>query len=119
LGHDQGVAEPLMVSLFVGVRHELVDGAEQSPLPKQDQVSGAGEFHLSFRLTHPDVWRAVRLAHWVRAAKHTQRGPTCSLWSLDSRPRKIEANRTDRPIGDFSVSGTPRRPEGSYAAWRV
>jgi hypothetical protein len=34
LGHDQGVAEPLMVSLFVVVRHELVDGAEQSPLPK-------------------------------------------------------------------------------------
>jgi hypothetical protein len=26
-----------MVSLVVGVRHELVDGAEQSPLPKEDQ----------------------------------------------------------------------------------
>ena len=38
MGHDQGVAEPLMVSLFVVVRHELVDGAEQSPLPKQDQT---------------------------------------------------------------------------------
>jgi hypothetical protein len=27
-----------MVSLFVVVRHELVDGAEQSPPPKQDQT---------------------------------------------------------------------------------
>ena len=34
-----------MVSLFVVVRHELVNDAEQSPLPKQDQVSSAGEFH--------------------------------------------------------------------------
>ena len=35
---DQRIPEPLMVSLPVVVCHELVEGAEQPPLPKQDQT---------------------------------------------------------------------------------
>jgi hypothetical protein len=35
---DQRIPEPLMVSLPVIVRHELVEGAEQPTLPKQDQA---------------------------------------------------------------------------------
>src|SRR5439155_26532449 len=38
LWRDQLVAEPLMVSLPVVVRQELVEGAEQATFPEEDQA---------------------------------------------------------------------------------
>jgi hypothetical protein len=61
LGRDQLVAEPLMVPLPVVVRPEVVEGAEQPPLSKQDQVSGAGEFH-PHALSEPYVNLSVHTA---------------------------------------------------------
>ena len=44
LGHDQLVAEPLMVALPVVVRHELVEGAEQ-PVGESATYDGGPAFY--------------------------------------------------------------------------
>ena len=58
-----------------------------------------------------------RAGPWLRRTPRVDLPVPCGV--SDATRRKTEANRTDRPTGDFSVAGTPRRPEGSYAAWRV
>jgi hypothetical protein len=71
--------------------------------------------------------RAVRMTGCVRSSsalslwlRRTPCGDQRVPWGVsDTRRRKTETKRTDRPTGDFNVAGTPRRPEVSYAAWRV
>jgi hypothetical protein len=52
---------------------------------------------------------------WFRGTPNVHyRGP-CGV--SDARPRKTQADRTDRPTGEFRVAGTPQA--GAYAASRL
>ena len=86
------------------------------------RAAGGRRGRCPFCLTHPSVRRTgcgrPSSALGLGSEGHP-RGPTCSVWSFRRNAEEDRGNRTDRPTGDFSGAGTPRRPEGSYAAWRV
>jgi hypothetical protein len=62
---------------------------------------------------------AVRQAPgpWFRTTSRVDQRVLCGV--SDARRGKTEVNRPDRPTGNFRLAAPPRRPEGSYAAWRV
>ena len=74
------------------------------------------------RLTHPGVRRTGCGRSSSALGPDSERHPawTHVFRVVFQTPGGRRPRRTaDRPTGAFRVAGTPRRPEGSYAAWRV
>ena len=101
--------------------NKITDAPSSAPMAPLKRRKARSDLSLPF---NPSRCSEDRLRPFVRSTGPWLRrtpgvDPRVPCGVSDARRRKTEANRTDRPTADFRVAGTPRRPEGSYAAWRV
>jgi hypothetical protein len=94
-----------MVSLFVVVRHELVDGAEQAPLPKQDQT---------IKTLLPDgAHEALRVGVGIRRVDGCPHDPEPAPWTMRWKPSvhlvSRSQMRTRWPTRNPSTTSVSRR----------